>query len=333
MVRGRWVLIAAAVVLAGLVAGAVALVRQQGKRRPAADSAPRQEAPAPADVSLPARIQAQQVVTVSAPLGGTVEEFFTDVGQEVYEGQLLARISNSGLDSARESAAAAVQNAQARIAKLESAIIAARLEASRARADAQRAQIQADRLGRIWVRQKMLLGEGATPRLVYEKSEKEAVSAKAESDGLDTLARQSEERVDAMGTELENAKKLLDDKMKQAEDAQEHAKAGEVRAPVNGIVLARKGEVGKVLGENGNAELFQIAVNPELLQAVVEAHPSALARLQPGQNAVLFFADIPGEGIAGTIAEIKDGQALINFTSPSPMIKPGMTAQVRLTLR
>lgn len=328
----RWLLVPVLVVLAALLAGAIGLLRHDAGRKA---SAPK-DVPAPlperVEVSLPARIEARDVIAVEAQVTGSVQEFLAEVGEEVYQGQLLARIGNITLENARENAATASENAQSRVNKLESAIIAARLEASRARADAERSRADMERTEKARLRQKMLYGEGATPRLAWERSEKEAGSAKTEFDSLDTLARHAEERVAAMLTDLDHSKKLLADKLAQFEDARQHLEATQVHAPVDGIVVSRKGEVGKDFGDDGSLELFRIAVNTALLRAVVEAEPSALARLGIGGQAMLFFADIPGEGIAGTIAEVRDRQALIDFTSPSPVIRPGMTAQVRLTL-
>ena len=179
----------------------------------------------------------------------------------------------------------------------------------------------------------MLNREGATPRLVYEKAEKEAGSARAAYDALDTLAKQAEERVTGMVADLDNAKKLESARAQELESASADLKAGEIVSPVNGLLVARRGEAGKAVGEDGNLEMFQIAVNAAMLEAVLEAAPSAISRLTPGQQAMLFFADIPGEGVPGTVADIRNDQARITFVSPNPLIKPGMTAQVRITLQ
>ncbi|HWQ56047.1 MAG TPA: efflux RND transporter periplasmic adaptor subunit [Bryobacteraceae bacterium] len=333
MARPKWLVVPVLVVLAALVAGAIGLLRQSSARKTPPAKASAVIAPPPADVSLPVRIQAREVVAVTAQVSGTIQEFLADVGDEVYQDQLLARVGNQALEQASESATQASEAAQARISKLESAIVAARLEASRARADAERSRSDMERADKARQRQRVLVREGATPRLVYEKSEKDAQSSQTEFESLDTLARHAEERVAAMLADLDNSKKLLADKLAQLEDAREHLKAAEVHSPVDGIVVARKGEAGKEFGETGDRELFRVAVNTANLQAVVEADPSALARLTVGQQAMLFFADIPGEGLAGTISAIQDHQALIDFTSPTPVIRPGMTAQVRLTLR
>ncbi len=331
---GKWLFIPVLVVLAGLVAGAVGLLRRDSARGPEhAAQAEAASRPAATEVSLPARIEAQQVVTVEAVMGGVVEELLAEPGTDVYYGQLLARIGNHTLTNAHENARTSLENARNRVSKLESALIAARLEASRARADADRARAEMERADRIHQRQKMLYGEGATPRLAYEKSEKEAAGARSEFNSLDVLARQAEERVAGMVADLDNQRKIVAERTTELEGAQAYLAAGEVHSPVDGIVVSRRGEEGKLIGENGNRELFRIAVNTSQLRAVVEADPHALARLSTGDEAMLFFADVPGEGIVGTVAAIADSHALVDFTSPTPIIRPGMTAQARLRLR
>ena len=332
MARGRWLLVAVSLVLLGLICGAAALLRREGARKSAAVPKAAAAALAAVEVTLPVHIRAQQIVPVNAQVSGAIEGFMVGIGDEVFEGQVLARIANPDIEDSQSSAAAALKTAQQRVSRLESDIIAARLEASRARADAQRARTEMDRTGRIWQRQKMLWGEGATPRLVYEKSEKEAGSAAKEYEGLDALARHADARVDALMAELDSAKTIAADKSRELEDVQAQLKAAEVRSPVTGVVIARRGEPGTPVSP-ADAELFQVAVNTALLEAVLEADPSALKRLSPGVPAMLFFADIPGEGIPAAIADIKGDQVRIPFTSPTPLIKPGMTAQVRLTLR
>ena len=322
-------------VLLALAAGAVALVRLASSSKPhaLAKTAAPNSRPAPAEITLPVHLRARQTVAVSAPFMGHIEQLLADAGDEVAQGQLLARISSISMENSRDNASTALENASARVSRLESSIIAARLEASRARADAQRARSEMERTDRAWRRQKMLMGEGATPRLVYEKAESEAGSARAEHESLDTLARQAEDRVQAMTAELESAKKLQTDKARELEDAQDHLKEAEIHSPVDGLVVARRGEAGKDIGEDGNHEMFVIATNTAELEAVLEAEPTAIARLVPGQPAMLFFADIPGQGIEGTVAQANNNQAIIRFTTPTPLIRPGMTAQVRITLR
>lgn len=327
--RGKWALISITVILAAVGAGALSRLRS----RPEVEAAP---APKPAPVtgagetSLSGLIEAQHVVVVGAEVTGMLAEFLADVGQEVYEGELLARITNQGLETARESAKAAMEMAQARVDRAGAAIISARLEATRARADATRARSDYDRTERTYQRQKMLQSEGATPRLTYEKSQREFESAQTESQSLEDLARLAENRVNDLVKEQENAKRILQDKAAELEDATSQLAGAEVHSPVNGAVVLRRGEVGKEIGPQEQQEMFRIGVNLAELQVRVNPEPDALKQIKPGAAALVMVADLAGEGLAGTVKELQGNQAIVIFASPNPVVKPGMTAQVRI---
>jgi multidrug resistance efflux pump len=327
--RGKWVLISISAILLAVAAGALSRLRSQ--RNPAAASQPAVARPAsPGEISLAGTIEAQQVTVVGAQVSGSVSEFFADVGREVSEGELLARLSNQGLQTASESAQAAMDQAQARVEKAGAAIISARLEATRARADAIRARSEYDRSQRTYQRQKTLNAEGATPRLAYEKSQRDFESAQGEYQSLEDLARVAENRVSELVKEQENAKRILQDKAAELEAATTDLAGAEVHSPVDGLVVGRKGEVGRELSAQEQAELFQIAVNLSALQVRVNPDPVALKQIKPGAAALVVIADLAGEGLPGTVKELQGNQAIIAFTSPNPVVKPGMTAQVKL---
>jgi multidrug resistance efflux pump len=330
--RGKWVLISVTLVLLAVAAGALSHLRRSAVQA----TAPPVKTPAKPvvdEISLPGRIEAQQVVSVASASGGSVAEFQADVGQDVTEGMLLARISNQALQAADENARAAVEMEQARVEKAGAAITAARLESTRAHADAIRARGAFDRAQRSYQRQKMLHAEGATPRLTYEKSERDYESSQAESDSLEKLSRVAEDRVSELIKEQESAKRILEDKLRDAEDAKTNLTAAEVRSPVDGQVVERKGQVGQELTQQDQAELFRIAVNLANLQVRVNPDPDALQRIKAGDQAMVIVADLGGEGIPATVKKVEGSTATVAFTSPNPVVKPGMSAQVRIKLK
>jgi HlyD family secretion protein len=282
-------------------------------------------------LSLPGRIQAQHVVPVGAPVTGTIDSFLVDIGQDVSEGQLLARIASHGLESAREEAVRAAQNAQEKVNSIEGRIIAARLEASRARADASRSRDQFERAEKTYLRQQMLNREGATPRLVYEKAEREFETARAEFKSLDELARQAESRAGDLVRDLDAARRALEEQNAELESATAQSAGAEIRSPVSGILVARKGEPGRLIGPEDAKDLLEIAADLSQLAVIIHVEPPALQRIRPGQDALVIVADLNGV-IPATVKEIKGSDVTLSFVSPSPVIRPGMTAQVRLKL-
>jgi len=98
---------------------------------------------------------------------------------------------------------------------------------------------------------------------------------------------------------------------------------------VDGLVVERKGEVGKPVPEAGGA-LFQIATDIYALEVALDPEPAVLQRMRPGDPALVMILDLQTGGLPGTVKEIKGTQAIVEFTSTMPAIRPGMRADVRL---
>jgi multidrug resistance efflux pump len=327
---GKWVLLSVAAVLAGVGGGALSL----HFRRPAAPQ------PVPAagaavianrEITLQGSIRPQHITGVSAPVNGLVETLLADVGQEVYQGQVLARVGAQGLESAREMAANNLDRAQEQVGKAEAAVTSARLEQSRADADFERAQTARDRTQKAYSRQQTLVTQGATPRLTFEKAESEYQNAVKEYEVMDAAVRAAREQAQSALADVTAKKKIVEDRAQQLEEAQTSLLAAEVHSPVDGTVVGRKAETGKPAMEAGD-EFFQIATDLYALEVIVEPKPEDLKRIHPGQPALVLVLDLESQGMPGAVSEVKANQVIVQFNSNTPAIKPGMRADVRLKL-
>jgi multidrug resistance efflux pump len=327
--RGKWVLLTVAVVLAGVGAGALSMWPRRAALPPArATGAAVIVNP---EITLQGRIRPQHIISVAAPTTGLVEALLVDVGQEVYRDQVLARVGVLGLESAREAAASDLEHAQDQVAKAESAVTNARLEESRADADAQRARLALDRAEKTYSRQRTLVTQGATPRLTFEKAESEYQSQLKEFEIMDAATRAARDQVQNALREVTAKKKIVQDREQQLEEAQGNLAAAEVRSPVDGTVVGRKAESGKPAMEAGD-EFFQIATDLYALEVTLEPKPEELKRIQPGQQAMVLILDLQSQGLPGVVREIKGNQVVVEFESNLPAIKPGMVADVRLKM-
>jgi multidrug efflux pump subunit AcrA (membrane-fusion protein) len=304
--RGKWALVSVAAVLAGVAGGVFSLWH----RHPAPALPVRAAGAAvllPANqVTLSGTIRPQHVVGVGTQIDGVIDAFLVDVGQDVYQGQVLARIGSQGLDSSREAAASAVDHAQERVNQAETVVVAARLEQSRADAEAQRARFNMERTEAARSRQQLLFSQGATPRMVYEKAQSEYDSARAEFAVMDKAARATAERVQSALEEVASAQKILAGENQRLQDSQAAFEAADVHSPVDGLLVGRNGEI--------------------------EPQPPVLKRLRPAQPALVLVPDLQTPGITGDIKEIKGTQVVVEFNSTIPAIRPGMVAEVRFKL-
>jgi multidrug resistance efflux pump len=327
--RGKWLLIAGVAVIAGIGAG---VVSHRLKRMP-----PPAQARTPAvvidsnEITVGGTIRAVHVTGVGAAIEGNIEAFLANVGDEVFEGQALARIGAGGLETTREQAAATVELTQQEVSTAETALAAAKLEASRADADMERSRAQTDRAQKVFERQTTLNKAGATPKLKYEAAVADYESAVKEFEVMDKASRAARDGVQTANERLARAKAKLTEKSGELEEAQGSFEAAEVRAPVAGLIVGRQGEPGKPARDYGD-RLFQIATDLFTLEVAADPKIDDLKRIHPGQQALVLVLDLHSAGMPGVVKEIKDGQAIVEFESGMPAIKPGMRADVRLKL-
>ncbi len=327
---GKRVAIGGVVLLLAAAAGALVLVRRsQAPGKPAARPAPSAVVIGP-EASLTGKVRAQTVISIAAPVNGTVQELLVENGQPVFEGQLLGRIENTGLETEQQQATTDAARAQERLNQLQNELISARLEASRARADANRAQAGFDRSERSYLREQMLNREGATPRMTYEKALAEYQAQKAGKDSLTEVARLADERLSSLVNRLDAQRKTVEERNALVDQARESASAAEIRSPVDGLLLTHTKQVGDEVTTE-IPDLFHIAVNLSALEVVLEPEPPVLARVRPGQEALVHTPELPNP-IPARVKEIQGTQVIVEFTSPDPSLLPGATAQVRIKL-
>ena len=281
------------------------------------------------EVTVSGKIRPQHIVPVKAETEGDLDAFLVDVGQEVFEGQALARIGASGLEQARGAAEAAVNGAQDQVAGAESAVTAARLDWSRADADQQRANMARDRVQQGWDHQQTLFKAGAGSRQAYEKAQRDFENARQEAEIMDRAARTSSELLAQLQNSLTAARKNLSERAQDLEAAQNNMQSAEVQSPVDGLVVARNGEPGKP----ATGDLFEIATDLFSLEVVMQPGQALLNRLRPGQQALVIIPDLQSGGIPGTVKSISGGEVVVEFECTLPAVKPGMPADVRFKLQ
>ena len=336
--RDRWFLLFAALVLLGIAGGGVYAWRRQvsaaaATARAAARAAEEKAVLASgAEISFSGVVGARNVLAIPAPIDGTVESVEVEVGSGVQQDQPLAHLKNESLAAAHEAAKADLERAAERVNTLESSLISARLEASRSAADSERARGEADRLDRAAKHEELLFREGATPRLKFEKAQKDAAAALAEADAVRIAVVQATDKAAKYTTDLEAAKKSADEKSTALEQAQSEMDAAVVTAPVDGVIIAVSAKAGDQVTSAG-ADMFQIGVAPDELAVYIEPAPALAERLKPGLPALVNLLELQLDGIAGELGRDDKGKWRVEFKAQDRNVKPGLNAVVRVKLQ
>ncbi|MBV8817340.1 MAG: hypothetical protein JO022_03220, partial [Acidobacteriaceae bacterium] len=243
--RQHWRVVATGLAVLALLSLAIAALRFGALNRArAAAPAPKSNPPVATVITFNGTVQATKIVNVAAPLAGVVERVGAGAGEAVFQGELLATIRDPKVLANAEAAEADLSKERSHVSDLESALIEARLEASRSRADATRAQAELDLAQKSYDRQKLLYTEGATARTTWEKTEANYNRLKEQKEKLEQSAKAAEDRIPSLTRDLEISRAAVQQKTEAMDTAKAEIGMGEVRSPVDGIVLSRHARAG-----------------------------------------------------------------------------------------
>lgn len=287
--------------------------------------------PPGAVVKFQATLRARNVVAVDVPVDGVLEEFPVKPGDEVFEGQILGSIKNDVLVENEKEVALQLERLKTNLSTLESQLLATRLEESRQAADASRASSDRQRAERVYQRQLMLQREGATPRKTFEAAQAAYDEAKAEESSLDAVARSLRERMTQITRDVDAAKKLVSESEAAYDDAKAGLAAAQLLSPVDGLIIAIQKQAGEEV-RAGMEGLIQVAVDLTMMEAVIDLDPKLVPRIVAGLPAEVYVAELTGS-LSGQVRLVEGGKAYVEFASPTPLVRPGMTATVTLQLK
>lgn len=320
-------MIAGGIVLLAAAAGAVIAVRAR-KPKPVHVTA----APPPViatEANLTGRVEPRTIVSVGAPIEGVIDAYFLDVNQPVYKDQLLGRIHNPEGESTVQQAQLALDTAQTRVTTLSGQQLAAKLEVSRTEAEQSRARNDLDRLEKNDQKQKGLWDVGATPRLTFEKAEKDYKDAKDAIDKQAAAAKDAEARATQIAADLDAANAAVEKANAALDGAKADLTKGEIHSPADGIILARKGAANDPV-DLTSKDLFQIASDLTQLQITLTPSPEELTRIHAGQAVAIHVPELSPDEIPGIVRGVSASQITVEFTSPSPATKLDLVAQVKI---
>lgn len=238
--------------------------------------------------------------------GQSIEALLVDIGDSVFAGQVLARLSNDALDLQMSETAAQRASVAAGIAQAEASLI--------------EATASADEATRVAARNDALVEQGTISR--------------AAADQADAAADQARARVRVAEQGIASARAQEDLVEAQIATLDLQLARTEVKAPVAGMIVARNAQIGAIASAGGPA-MFTI-VRDGALEMRAEISEGDLLRLAPGQTVELSGINWP-ETVIGNVRLIEPtintqsrlGMARISI-SDSSVVRVGMflTAEI-----
>jgi HlyD family secretion protein len=350
--RAKLLLAAAGLSALLVIAGWAAFWRGGG---PEYRTAPVERGAVVATIAATGAPNAVVTVQVGSQVSGNVMALYADFNTKVKKGQLVARIDPQMFQAkvdqnqaALDAAKAAVVNAQAGVEKANADVASASANLANMQANLRKAHVAAQDAKAKLDRRVELANEGVISREDLDTAQAAYDSAVADEQAAQAQAQAAQDTLNAAKAELNVAYTQLASAQAQVKQAQAALAQAQVdldhtyiRAPVDGVVVARNVDVGQTVAASLQAPtLFQIAQDLTKMQVDTNVSEADVGRVKLGQTATFTVDAYPGRVFTGQVSQIR--QAPINVQNvitydvviavPNPDLKlfPGMTANVKI---
>jgi HlyD family secretion protein len=337
-----------------LLVGVAYFVLGHGDNGIAYRLAPVETGPIVSVVSATGTVELSESVPVAAQIAGEATEIPVDFNAEVKAGDILARIDPSAakarLDVARSDlnvagGAVEIANSQVELARRQLDNAKATLDSARASAKAAALSL-GDANRDLSIKRELAATGDVSPRetelamSARGRADTDLSAAKSRETAAAASYAATQAQLEVSQAQLSNARATLEAReiaVRQAEEDLDHTT---VRAPVDGIVMA-KNVVERQLVTSGQV-LFTLARDLKDIELHARIDESDVGRIAPGQAATFSFGAYPGRTFQGQVTGIRKMPqvaegivtyvAVIVTTNDEHLLLPGMTAEIRIVV-
>jgi HlyD family secretion protein len=292
-------------------------------------------------ISATGTLNAVITVQVGTQVSGTIKELRVDYNSRVKKGMLIARIDPATFEAKANQAKADLESARAAVLNQRAAVVKAEADVATARANVVKedvavrdAKIKADARVRLFK-------NGGISQEELDTAQATQDSAKAQLDAAQASVRASQAALEVSRAMLSAAQATVQQKQAVLAQAQVDLDNTEIRAPVDGVVVARNVDVGQTVAASLQAPtLFLIAQDLTKMQVDTNVDEADVGRVVLDQEATFTVDSFPGKAFRGKVVQIRQAAQVVQNVvtydcvvavgNPELKLMPGMTANVKI---
>src|SRR5262245_10409769 len=331
------------------------LYTQQGGGTPRLRLAPVTRGPLTSAVVTSGNLNAVITVQVGSQVSGQIKELFADYNTVVKRNQLIARIDPASFEAKATQARAEVDAAEATILNQRAQVERAQADLDNARAALAAARAQTaksmvalidarrdlDRKSGLFDKELIARSDQDSAQTVHDSAAAQLEANRAQETALASAIRSAEAQLRVAGAQLKSAEATVRQKRAALEQAQVDLEYTQIRAPVDGVVIARSVDIGQTVAASLQAPiLFVIAQDLTKMQIDTNVDEADIGRIREGQVATFTVDSFPGQPFAGKVVQIRKSprtvqnvvtyDVVVAADNPEQKLLPGMTANLRI---
>jgi HlyD family secretion protein len=295
------------------------------------------------NISATGKLQAVVTVQVGSQVSGRISQLYADFNSLVKKGQIIARLDPSLFQAQLDQARGNLANAQARLRTAQNAVANAQASLSAAQANRNRLQAARDDAQRAHGRMDDILNTGAVSEREVEAAAATVAQSSAQLEQANAQVEQAQAQLLSAQSQVDEAKAQVQQTQASVNLATANLGYTVIRAPIDGVVIARNVDVGQTVAASLQAPtLFLIANDLTQMQVLADIDEADVGQLSV-DNKVTFAVDAyPRDVFEGRVAQIRLNPqtvqnvvtytAVVDVSNPELKLKPGMTANVTATV-
>jgi len=284
-------------------------------------------------VSATGRLTAKVSVLVGTEVSGTIRELAVDYNSAVKKGQVLIRLDQELFRAQVEQAKARVASAEASLAQLEST---RDMNRSEVKTNIEQTEATARKASADAERNKLLFDKGVISRSDLDSILKDEAVAMAQYNQA-LAARGKYASIDA---QIDAAKAAVNEARAGLNTAETNLGKSVIRAPMDGVVIAKNVEVGQTVAASFNTPTLLEIGDLSVMEVDVSIDEADVGRTAVGQDVEFTVDAFPEKVFKARLVEIHyapvevqnvityDG--IVDVDNPEGLLRPGMTANVNI---
>ena len=290
-------------------------------------------------ISATGKVEALTTVNVGSQVSGTVAEIFVDYNTPVKKGQIIARLDSSQLQAQVTQASANQLSASAAIQTAQNSVLSAEAAIQASEANVERAKSVVDDAQRNLELTQSMVSAGVTARLQIDPAKAAVVQVTAQHQQAVAQLNQAKAQAQSSRSQVNQAKAQAQQAGASVQLASVNLGNSIIRAPIDGVVVARNVDVGQTVAASFQAPtLFLIANDLRKMQVLANIDEADIGQLGPDSRVTFTVDAFPSDEFSGKIAQIRLAPqtlqnvvtytAVVQVDNPELKLKPGMTANV-----
>lgn len=300
-------------------------------------------------------VKPRLLVDVGSQLSGIVSELYVDFNEPVRKNQPLARLAPETFEAAAREARASLAVARATAQLRKGAIGRAAAHAKTAHSELAiaearlvRARAEHTQMQRDLKRKSVLAKRGTLPTSELDRVRAATTvagaaikEAEAEVKARTAAVAAAEAEVDMAKVDVQVAEAVIAQRQAALDRAEVDLARTVIRSPLDGIIVARKVDVGQTVAASLNAPtLFMVARDLGQMEVHASVDEADIGQIRAGQRVTFTVDAYPDRHFQGQVLQVRTAPAVvqnvvtytivITTENKDKALMPGMTALVRI---